>query len=196
MLESVNARELARRMTAWADCVGDGIYRRELLLKLGASLSMAAISPVTTDESRPVSNVQLLEESTFSGILHSRYAYTNTGRDGDFTEDHYVVLRQQENRLSGQSLPHSTGSQLRVELALASPVATGSWHEKTSSTGYYKGATYHGTLQMIVDPSGHSMRGMWLGFSRDFTIKNGRWELTLEESSTTKTTQRAYHMKA
>lgn len=194
-LESIDVRELAQWMTAWADCVGDGTSRRELLLKLSVGLSMAAISSVSTDESGPVSNVQPLDESTFSGIWHSRYVYTSTDRDGNFTEDHYVVLRQQGNRLVGQSLPHSTGSQLRVELTLESPVATGSWHEKTSSTGHYKGATYHGTLQMIIDPSGRSMRGMWLGFSRDFTVKSGRWELTLKENSTAKTTQRAYRMK-
>lgn len=195
-LESIDVRELARMMTAWVDCVGEGISRRALLLKLSAGLSIAAVSPVVIDESGPVPNVQPLNGSAFAGIWHSRYVYPSTGRDGDFTDDHYVVLRQQENRLFGQSLPHSTGSELRIELTLELPVATGSWHEKTSSTGHYKGATYHGTLQMVIDPSGHSMRGMWLGFSRDFTIKSGRWELTMEENSTTKTAQRAYHMKA
>lgn len=196
-LESIDVHELARMMTAWTDCVGDGISRRALLLKLSAGLSIAAISTMAIDESGPVSsNIQPLDGSAFSGIWHSRYVYPSTGRGGDLTGDHYVVLRQQENRLVGQSLPHSTGSQLRIELALEPPVATGSWHETTSSTGYYKGATYHGTLQMVIDPSGRSMRGMWLGFSRDFTINSGRWELTLEENSTAKTTQRAYHMKA
>ena len=195
-LESIDVNELARRVKEWADCVGDGIHRRELLLKLSASLSMAAISPVTTDESESVWNIQPLDESAFSGIWHSRYVYTSSGRDGDFTSDHYIVLHQQGNRLFGQSLPHSTGSQLRIELALASPVATGSWHETTSSTGYYKGATYHGTLQMIIDLSGRSMRGLWLGFGSGFTVNSGRWELTLEENSTAKTTQRTYRMKS
>ncbi len=74
-------------------------------------------------------------------------------------------------------------------------MATGSWRETTSPAGYYKGAIYHGTLQMIIDPSGRSMHGMWLGFSRDFKVNSGRWELTLEDNSTAKTTQRAYHMK-
>lgn len=196
-LESIDVHELARMMTAWADCVGDGISRRALLLKLSAGLSIAAIATMAIDESEPISpNVQPLDGSAFSGIWHSRYVYPSTGRGGDLVGDHYVVLRQRENRLVGQSLPHSTGSQLRIELALEPPVATGSWHETTSSTGYYKGATYHGTLQMIIDPSGRSMRGMWLGFSRDFTINSGQWELTLEENSTAKTTQRAYRMKA
>lgn len=74
-------------------------------------------------------------------------------------------------------------------------MATGSWRETTSPDGYYKGVTYHGTLQMVVDPSGRHMRGMWLGFSRDFTIKSGEWELTWQEASTAKSTQRRYHAK-
>ena len=119
----------------------------------------------------------------------------STGRGGGFTGEHYVVFRQQKKRLIGQSLPHSSGSQLQIELALEPPVVTGSWLEKTAPDGYYKGATYHGTLQMIIDPSGRSMRGMWLGFSRDFTINSGQWDLTLEESSIVKTTQRSYCMK-
>ena len=40
------------------------------------------------------------------------------------------------------------------------------------------------------------MRGMWLGFCRDFVINSGNWELTWEYDSTSKNTQRAYHLKA
>jgi hypothetical protein len=32
--------------------------------------------------------------------------------------------------------------------------ATGSWEERTSPTGYYKGAVYRGALQFLVAPSG------------------------------------------
>jgi hypothetical protein len=195
-LESVDVHELARMVTAWADHAGDGITKRTLLLKLSAGLSIAALSPIMIDESDFSSSSQPLDSSTLSGIWQSRYVYPSTGRDGDFAGDHYVVLRQRQNRLVGQSLPHSTGSQLRLELILEPPVATGSWRETTSPAGYYRGATYHGTLQMIIDPSGRSMHGMWLGFSRDFKVNSGQWELTLEDSSTAKPTQRDYHMRA
>jgi transcriptional regulator with XRE-family HTH domain len=194
-LESIDVHELARQVASWADCMGDGVYRRELLLKLSAGLSMAAISPVEIDKNGSVVNSQSLGGSALSGIWRSRYFYTSSGRSGDFFSDHYVVLCQRGDRLVGQSLPHSTGSQLRIELALNPPIATGSWHETTSSAGHYKGAIYHGTLQMVIDPSGRSMRGLWLGFNSSFTINSGRWKLTLEENSTTKTAQRAYRMK-
>jgi hypothetical protein len=74
-------------------------------------------------------------------------------------------------------------------------VATGTWREQTSPTGYYKGAVYHGTLQVVVDPAGRRMNGMWLGFGRDFTINSGQWELTWCEALTSKSSQRAYHDK-
>jgi hypothetical protein len=117
-------------VTAWTDHADDGISRRTLLLKLSAGLSIAALSPVEIDETEGFSsNVQLLDLSAFSGIWRSRYIYPSTGGGGDFTGDHYVVFRQQQNRLVGQSPPHSTGSQLRLELVLEPPVATGSWRE-------------------------------------------------------------------
>ncbi len=89
-----------------------------------------------------------------------------------------MVLRQQGTRLIGQSMSHLAGSRLRIELAVEKAVATGTWREQTSPTGYYKGAVYHGTLQLVVDPAGQRMKGMWLGFGRDFTINSGEWELT------------------
>lgn len=40
------------------------------------------------------------------------------------------------------NLPYIAGSQLRLELALERPVATGSWRETTVADGHYKGAAY------------------------------------------------------
>jgi hypothetical protein len=196
-LETIDVHELARLTAAWADRVGKGVSRRSLLLKLSAGLSLAAASPALADDDKHVATPQNgAGDGGFSGVWHSRYIYPSTGRGDDFTGDHYLVLRQQGNRLIGQSLPHSQGSRLRMELALDMPVATGTWRETTSPTGYYRGATYHGTLQLVIDPSGHRMRGMWLGFGRDFAVNSGEWTLTWQEPATTKGVQRTYHLKA
>ncbi|MGH3518542.1 MAG: hypothetical protein ACRDQ7_14220 [Haloechinothrix sp.] len=37
------------------------------------------------------------------------------------------------------------------------------------------------------------MRGMWLGFGRDFTINSGEWTLAWQDGSTAKSVQRRYH---
>lgn len=197
-LELTDVHELARLTSAWSERLGASTSRRALLLKLSASLSLAAASPAlagdTADE-QSTTAAQAGQAADFAGIWHSRYVYPSTGRKDDFVGRHYLVARQHGNRLIGQSLPHTTGSQLRIELAIESSVATGSWRETTSPHGYYKGATYHGTLQLVIDPSGRQMNGMWLGFGRDFDINSGEWTLTWQEGSTAKSVQRRYHEK-
>ncbi|TNC20078.1 helix-turn-helix domain-containing protein [Amycolatopsis alkalitolerans] len=196
-LESIDIPELAQLATAWVHSNGHGVNRRALLLKISAALSLASASPALTGnaEAAPVIAAGPPGDD-FSGIWHSRYVYPSTGRGKTFIGEHYVMLRQQGTRLIGQSLPHSRGSRLRLELGVEKSVATGTWREQTSPTGYYKGATYHGTLQLVVDPAGRRMTGMWLGFGRDFTINSGEWSLTWCEAGTSKTAQRAYYDKA
>jgi transcriptional regulator with XRE-family HTH domain len=194
-LDSIDVHELSRLATSWADRAGIGSSRRTLLLKVSAALSLAAASSAQHEVEASFSPLATTG-SGLSGIWRSRYTYPSTGRGQDFTGEHYVLMRQKENRLVGQSLPHSVGSQLRLELTLDSSIATGTWRETTSSAGYYEGAVYHGTLQMVVDPVGTYMRGRWLGFGKEFAINTGPWELTRCETSTSKATQRTYHNKA
>ena len=195
-LDQVDVHELAQLAATWAQGNGHGVSRRSLLLKASAALSLASASPTLADEATPDTVTQPPPGDDFSGIWRSRYVYPSTGRGKTFVGEHYVVLRRQGGRLVGQSLPHSLGSRLRLELAIEKAVATGTWREQTSPTGYYKGATYHGTVQLMVDPAGHRMRGMWLGFGRDFTINSGEWSLSWCEAGTSKTVQRTYHDKA
>lgn len=101
------------------------------------------------------------------------------------------ILPSSANLVSTTSL--IAGSRVRIELALDPPVATGSWTETTAPDGYYRGATYHGALQLVIDPSRRHMSGRWLGFGRDFTVNTGEWTLTWEEGSTAKSVQRRYH---
>lgn len=195
-LDHVDIHELARMATTWAQSNGKDVNRRSLLLKVSAALSLASTSPALADDTEAHPATLAAPPEDFSGIWNSRYVYPSTGRANHFTGEHYVVLRQHGTRLLGQSLQHTLGSRLRLELAVEKSVATGTWRENTSPTGYYKGATFHGTLQLVIDPSGRRMTGMWLGFGRDFTINSGQWELTRCETSISKTAQRAYHDKA
>jgi len=194
-VQHLDVHELARLAAEWVRGNGDGMDRRSLLLKVSAALTLASASPGLVDTGSH-DRVPALPGEELTGIWRSRYVYPSTGRGKTFTGEHYLVLRQQGARLVGQSLPHSIGSKLRLELAVEKAVASGTWREQTSPTGYYKGATYHGTLQMVVDPAGRRMNGMWLGFGRDFAINSGTWELTWCEAQTSKTAQRAYHHKA
>jgi hypothetical protein len=73
-----------------------------------------------------------------SGIWHSRYVYFSDGRGQEFEGHHYVVLTQQGNRVVGQSLPHTSESELRLRLVVEGSAVSGIWSEKTSPTGYYQ----------------------------------------------------------
>ncbi|WP_125798351.1 hypothetical protein [Amycolatopsis sp. WAC 01416] len=194
-LELTDVNELARLAAEWSNSLGESSNRRALLLKLSAGLSLAAASPALADDVKPAdSSLELSSQREgMTGIWRSRYTYPSSGRGKDFVGEHFIVIRQQGNKLVGQSLPHSTGSSLRIELVVDDSVATGSWRETTSPHGYYKGATYHGTLQLFVDPSAQRMNGMWLGFGREFVINSGQWSLNLESSSVGKNAQREYH---
>ncbi len=125
------------------------------------------------------------------GIWHSRYAYESTGR-GAITRHHYVVIRQDGNRLSVESLPGSNDSPVSLSFTVRGPIATGTWTEHTAVDGYYQGAVYHGALQVIVDPTGRSMAGRWVGFDKEFRVDSGPWTLNLVDTATDEVTRQRY----
>jgi hypothetical protein len=198
-LEEIEVHELARVTSIWAQRIESDISRRELLLKLSAGLALAAASPAIALTDTDDTSSELHKSgppARLSGLWHSKYLYHSSGRGQDFEGEHYLALRQQGTRLLGQSLPHSIDSRLKLDIAVENSVATGTWTERTSPTGYYKGAIYHGALQLVVDPMGRHMRGRWLGFGRDFQVNTGDWELTWVDGSLSKRTLREYHFKA
>ncbi len=196
-LEDMDVEQLARTVVSWAQQVNPGMSRRVLLLKLSAGLSLAAADPAIAriDGEQPT---PVLPGSApdLSGIWHSRYLYYSSSRGQQFEAEHYVVFRQRGNGLAGQSLPHSTDSRLRLNLSVDGSIATGTWTERTSPTGYYKGAVYHGTIQLIVNPMGRAMSGKWLGFGKNFKVNAGEWELAWVDGSTSQRAIREYHLKA
>jgi hypothetical protein len=198
-LEEIEVPELARITSRWAQKVESGIGRRALLLKLSAGLALAAASPaialVDTDDTSSEFTTSG-PPARLSGVWHSKYVYHSSGRNRDFEGEHYLALRQQGMRLLGQSLPHTIDSRLKLDLSVEGSVATGTWTERTSPTGYYKGAVYHGALQLVVDPMGRRMQGRWLGFGRDFQVNTGGWALTWVDGSLSRSTLRQYHFKA
>jgi len=197
-MEHMDVEELARAISSWAEQLDPDISRRALLLKLSGALSLAAASPLVTlvDDERPTETPFPTSGVDMSGVWHSRYVYYSSGRDDHFDAEHYLVLRQRKSQLRGQSLSHSMDSRLNINLSLDGSIATGTWTERTSPTGYYKGATYHGTLQLIVDPMGRSMTGKWIGFGKDFKVNTGEWRLAWVDEAASQRTIRDYHLKA
>ncbi|AVZ72384.1 transcriptional regulator [Streptomyces lunaelactis] len=131
----------------------------------------------------------------YSGVWLSRYEYFSSGRDSSYTGQHYVVLLQHGNRLSARSLPGSSDSPLTMDLEIDGHVATGTWTEQTETEGYYRGARYHGAIQLLVEPTGRRMTGKWVGFGKEFDVNTGPWELVFQDGSTNKATLAAYNKR-
>jgi hypothetical protein len=104
------------------------------------------------------------------------------------------VRREDELRRTADRL---TRVRLIVDLniELKTNIVTGTWSETTSAEGHYQGAAYHGTLQMVVNPMGRDMTGKWVGFSKDFQVESGDWNLRWIEGSTSKRSQEQYRLK-
>jgi hypothetical protein len=165
--------ELTRATSDWARRLPE-TQRRTLLLKLSTALSFAADD--STNPARPRTTFGSTP-GQLTGRWVSRYRYRSTSRGAEMTGTHTVDLRIDSGRLVGHSEPHPIGSELTITLDAEGGILTGTWTERTSPSGHYRAATFRGLLQVVVDPTGHSMNGMWLGVTKRYTIKAGEWRL-------------------
>jgi hypothetical protein len=125
--------------------------------------------------------------SNYAGVWLSRYEYFSSTREQSVTSQHYVVLLQHGDRLTIRSLP-AAESRLSMDLAVDGNVITGTWTEQTSEAGFYRGARYHGAIQLLAEPTGRRLRGKWVGFGKELDVNTGPWELSFQDASTTRAT--------
>lgn len=133
---------------------------------------------------------------TYSGVWLSRYEYVSSGRGNEvYTGLHHVVILQHGNRLTVRSLPDSSNSPLTMDLTVDGNVITGTWVEQTAEEGYYRGARYHGAIQMLAEPTGRRLVGKWAGFGKEMDVNTGPWELIFQDASTNKSTLDRYNRR-
>ncbi|MFI7081055.1 helix-turn-helix domain-containing protein [Micromonospora sp. NPDC049903] len=130
---------------------------------------------------------------SFAGVWLSRYQYHSSSRDESFAGQHFVVVLQHGDRLTVRSLPGSAASSLALDLTVDGSVVTGTWVEQTDPTGYYRGARYHGAIQLLAESTGRRMAGKWVGFGKDMDVNTGPWELVFQDASTSKATLDRYN---
>ncbi|ADD45041.1 helix-turn-helix domain-containing protein [Stackebrandtia nassauensis] len=133
--------------------------------------------------------------TNYSGIWLSRYEYYSSGRGDTFIGVHYVLVLQHGDRLTARSLPGSSDSPLTMDLTVDGSVVTGTWVEQTHKDGYYRGARYHGAIQMIAEPTGRKISGKWLGFGKEMEVNSGPWALIFQDASTNKSTMNKYNKR-
>jgi hypothetical protein len=149
----------------------------EVLARL-AELYQCSLADLTADlaDFRSLDSAQA-GDGSLTGIWASRYSYYSSGRGKDMFGEHTVRLRHTGGRVAGSNDPAQGESRLTLDLSISGAIATGTWMEQTSVGGYYRGATYHGTIQLVVSPHGRSMTGRWLGFDKEFSVNSGDWLL-------------------
>jgi hypothetical protein len=128
----------------------------------------------------------------YSGVWASRYEYFSSGRSDTFADRHFVVLLQHGQQVTGRSLPGSSDSSLSMDLTVDGNVITGTWVEQTAAEGHYRGARYHGAIQLLVEPTGRRLAGKWIGFGKELEVNTGPWELNFEDASTSQATLAGY----
>lgn len=153
------------------------------------------LSPAGIAAAHGVPAPQTVPRGHMSGVWLSRYEYHSSSRGDTFTGLHYVVLLQHGSRLSARSLPGSSDSPLTMDLTIDGSVVTGTWVEQTASDGYYRGARYHGAVQMLVEPTGRRIVGKWVGFGKEMDVNTGPWELVFQDASTNKASLAKYNRR-
>ena len=102
-------------------------------------------------------------------------------------------LSKHRDRLTVRSLPGSALSTLTMDLVVDGNVITGTWVEQTEPEGYYRGARYHGAIQLLAEPTGRKLSGKWVGFGRGMEMNTGPWDLIFLDGSTSKATLEKYN---
>jgi hypothetical protein len=175
-VEHLDLHQLTRTVADWAHSL-PGDERHALLLKLSTAVAVAAASssPPPAGQPHPVGAPAL------AGRWTSTYRYHSRSRAAEFEGRHTVDLWSENGRLIGRSLPHAERSVLDLDLTVNGTIASGTWTERTSPSGHYRAATYHGLLQLVVDPTGRQMSGRWLGVGKRFEVNSGEWRLTWDD---------------
>ena len=129
-----------------------------------------------------------------TGIWRSTYEITSSSRGGKtFSSSHYCMVIQHGSRIQVRSLPGTAAGRVMMDLTADGQVITGTWSEETDPDGYYKSSTYSGAIHMLLDHTGHRMKGKWLGFNRDGGISDGPWVLDLVSADTSKAAVEQYN---
>src|SRR5690606_368647 len=116
---------------------------------------------------------------SYGGIWLSSYGYYSGRRERAYEGRHFVLLTQAGPRLLVRSIqtPELPGNRLSMDLDVDGTIVTGTWREETRTDGYYRGAVYHGAVQMIISPTGGERGGGWVGFGGQAQVNSVPWRV-------------------
>lgn len=179
------AKEACRAAGVGPDALGrQEIYRYEKGMRTPRDW-LGPIAQALGMSTHVLSGAQPGDAGALSGIWRSEYTYTSTKR-GEVRRRHHVIVREVGNRLHCESLPGSNDSPIFLDFTRDGPALTGTWTERTAIEGHYRGAVYHGALQLLVDLTGRRAEGKWVGFDKSFQVDSGPWKLSFETPDTSR----------
>ncbi|MFN8138498.1 MAG: hypothetical protein U0R49_01745 [Fimbriimonadales bacterium] len=108
-----------------------------------------------------------------SGIWHTRYEFTESGQR--YQMEQLVLLRHVWNQVSGVTLaskkPITKGHSNAIRATVKSHTfVTGVWDNNLEDD------SYHGALQLHIDPSGKKMDGRYIGFDANNEVLSEQWQ--------------------
>lgn len=123
------------------------------------------------------------KQSDLSGLWHFCYWYPSNNHEGDDPSEYEMRAIQKGKDVVLESLPNDIDAYMLVRLHLDDDVATGTWHETTSPHGEFKGMSYSGAGQLLLDAQKKRLEGNWAGIGLDRAtgkakMYTGRWEIT------------------
>jgi transcriptional regulator with XRE-family HTH domain len=154
----------------------------------GHDLEVRPPAPLTADAPQTTDG--------FNGVWLSQYEYFSSGRDQAFQQFHHAIVLQHGDRLTVRSLPdsaHPGKSTMEMDLTVDGSVVTGTWVEQTSTDNYYRGARYHGAIQLLAEPTRRRLTGKWVGFGKSGETNTGPWTLSFLDASTSVATLDRYN---
>lgn len=113
---------------------------------------------------------------------HSSYRYYSPDFKAEFDSEHEVRLHHNGNQVIIESLPKGNKSYLVMRLSFNDDLLTGTWEEETDPKGFYKGAIYHGAVQLQVIEDGKKIFGRYVTRNTRNDIVDGSWTLTAKKS--------------
>lgn len=117
-------------------------------------------------------------ENSIEGTWQSYYEYSKGTADEPQTSEHRVKFVYDNGAWVGTSLPSEDGSELTIMVWQDGHEFKGEWHERTSSTGDYKGHEFSGSILLLLQAEGNELNGMWLGANSSADrVKCGEWNL-------------------
>lgn len=120
-----------------------------------------------------------------NGEWLSRYSYQSGEGAEPISSEHIVVFDGNDKDIVGRSIAQEDGSELSLNLHYdeENSTLTGTWQEMTSPEGIYRGAAFHGALQLILNEMNTVADGKWVGFNSSRTkVKTGDWQIEKKQS--------------